>query len=90
MCSGSLSYSSMGVRYLGGNPDNLLFWPTSWLYISKKSLAFRYNKTTESKTNYRGSVIYNGLPIIEPFLKIRQENGSESYFKATESHREGY
>ena len=34
-----------------------------------KSLAFRYNKVQKARPIIGCSVIYNGLPIIEPFLK---------------------
>ena len=37
--------------------------------IDNKSLAFRYNKVQKARPIIGCSVIYNGLPIIEPFLK---------------------
>jgi hypothetical protein len=37
--------------------------------IDNKSLAFRYNKVQKARPIIGCSVIYNGLPIIEPFIK---------------------
>ena len=61
-------HSSMGVRYYG-NSLGLYFGLQVGCMIDNKSLAFRYNKVQKARAIIGCSVIYNGLPIIEPFIK---------------------
>ena len=61
-------HSSMGVRYYG-NSLGLYFGLQVGCMIDNKSLAFRYNKVQKARPIIGCSVIYNGLPIIEPFIK---------------------
>ena len=61
-------HSSMGVSIFW-KQLRPLFWTTSWLFNKSKSLAFRYNKVQKARPIIGCSVIYNGLPIIEPFKR---------------------
>ena len=61
-------HSSMGVRYYG-NSLGLYYGLQVGCMIDSKSLAFRYNKVQKARPIIGCSVIKNGLPIIEPFLK---------------------
>jgi len=61
-------HSLMGVRYYG-NSLGLYFGLQVGCMIDSKSLAFRYNKVQKARPIIGCSVIHNGLPIIEPFIK---------------------
>ena len=66
-------HSLMGVRYYG-NSLGLYFGLQVGCMIDSKSLAFRYNKVQRARPIIGCSIIYNGLPIIEPFLKDKKGN----------------
>ena len=61
-------HSSMGCRWYG-NSLGLYYGLQVGCMIDNKSLAFRYNKVQKARPLIGCSVIKNGLPIIEPFIK---------------------
>ena len=67
-CVSGHYHSLMGVRYYG-NSLGLYFGLQVGCMIDSKSLAFRYNKVQKARPIIGCSVIQNGLPIIEPFIK---------------------
>ena len=67
-CVSGHYHSLMGVRYYG-NSLGLYFGLQVGCMIDSKSLAFRYNKVQKARPIIGCSVIHNGLPIIEPFIK---------------------
>ena len=67
-CVSGHYHSLMGVRWFG-NSLGLYFGLQVGCMIDSKSLAFRYNKVQKARPIIGCSVIYNGLPIIEPFIK---------------------
>ena len=67
-CVSGHYHSLMGVRYYG-NSLGLYFGLQVGCMIDSKSLAFRYNKVQKARPIIGCSVIYKGLPIIEPFIK---------------------
>ena len=67
-CVSGHYHSLMGVRWYG-NSLGLYFGLQVGCMIDSKSLAFRYNKVQKARPIIGCSVIYNGLPIIEPFIK---------------------
>ena len=67
-CASGHYHSLMGVRWFG-NSLGLYFGLQVGCMIDSKSLAFRYNKVQKARPIIGCSVIYNGLPIIEPFIK---------------------
>ena len=67
-CVSGHYHSLMGVRWYG-NSLGLYFVLQVGCMIDSKSLAFRYNKVQKARPIIGCSVIYNGLPIIEPFIK---------------------
>ena len=67
-CVSGHYHSVMGVRWFG-NSLGLYFGLQVGCMIDSKSLAFRYNKVQKARPIIGCSIIYNGLPIIEPFIK---------------------
>ena len=67
-CVSGHYHSLMGVRWFG-NSLGLYFGLQVGCMIDSKSLAFRYNKVQKARPIIGCSIIYNGLPIIEPFIK---------------------
>ena len=67
-CVSGHYHSLMGVRWFG-NSLGLYFGLQVGCMIDSKSLAFRYNKVQKARPIIGCSLIYNGLPIIEPFIK---------------------
>ena len=67
-CVSGHYHSLMGVRWFG-NSLGLYFGLQVGCMIDSKSLAFRYNKLQKARPIIGCSVIHNGLPIIEPFIK---------------------
>ena len=67
-CVSGHYHSLMGVRWFG-NSLGLYYGLQVGCMIDSKSLAFRYNKVQKARPIIGCSVIYNGLPIIEPFIK---------------------
>ena len=67
-CVSGHFHSLMGVRWFG-NSLGLYFGLQVGCMIDSKSLAFRYNKVQKARPIIGCSIIYNGLPIIEPFIK---------------------
>ena len=67
-CVSGHYHSLMGVRYYG-NSLGLYFGLQVGCMIDSKSLAFRYIKVQKARPIIGCSVIQNGLPIIEPFIK---------------------
>ena len=67
-CVSGHYHSLMGVRWYG-NSLGLYFGLQVGCMIDSKSLAFRYNKVQKARPIIGCSVIYNGLPIIETFIK---------------------
>ena len=72
-CVSGHYHSLMGVRYYG-NSLGLYFGLQVGCMIDSKSLAFRYNKVQKARPIIGCSVIYKGLPIIEPFIKDKSGN----------------
>ena len=67
-CVSGHYHSLMGVRWFG-NSLGLYFGLQVGCMIDSKCLAFRYNKVQKARPIIGCSIIYNGLPIIEPFIK---------------------
>ena len=67
-CVSGHYHSLMGVRWFG-NSLGLYFGLQVGCMIDSKRLAFRYNKVQKARPIIGCSIIYNGLPIIEPFIK---------------------
>ena len=67
-CVSGHYHSLMGVRWFG-NSLGLYYGLQVGCMIDSKSLAFRYNKVQKARPIIGCAVIYNGLPIIVPFIK---------------------